>query len=94
MGIISLILCTNMNQQLVNMSGKHNAPYKIQKLMRTAITLATLELTTRDAEVIGYNFEYTFYKFCDIIKNIGLTNDFQKILSYFRRRKITQNKLE
>ena len=62
--------------------------------MHYIIMLASVELTSRDSDVIAYNFEYTFYKYSEIIKSLGLTSDFQKVLSYFRRRKMVKEKFD
>ena len=72
------------------MAGSLNEEKSTKKLMRFIIILVSLEVAPREAEVISYNLEYTFYKYGEIIKQIGLTSDFFKVVSYFRRRKMVK----
>ena len=45
-----------------------NEEKSTKTIMRFIIILVSLEVEPRDAEVISYNFEYTFYKYGEIIK--------------------------
>ena len=100
LALLSLVLCTSMNTLLIQLEGKIKVPnWKDlkQTLMRRAILLAKLDLDQKSASVVAYNFEYTFYKFSDVITSLDLTNDFYTILSFFRRMqstKFNQNDLE
>ena len=90
LGLISLIICTKVNQLIVTMADSLNEERSTKKLMRFIIILVSIEVAPREAEVISYNLEYTFYKYGEIIKQIGLTSDFFKVVSYFRRRKMVK----
>ena len=98
--LLSLVIGTSLNTLLIQLKGKVKVPnWKDlkQTLMRRAILLAKLDLDQKGAAVVAYNFEYTFYKFSDVIASLNLTNDFYTILSFFRRMQSTtfnQSELE
>ena len=67
-GVIGLRLCTKLNEMLIKLSADSNQPGLRTQLVQIALTLAIMNgLTKRDAEVIAYNFEYTFYQFSDVL---------------------------